>query len=77
VSKQGEEDGEKEHHLTRKLMDTSAGVEEVGGGRKDGISAGGEDEEVVPVDDFELDSLCASVEEIQNDEEKFLVALAW
>jgi hypothetical protein len=66
---------EKVRHLTRKMMNTSTGVGDVGGGRKHVISAGGGEGEAILVVDFELDLLRACVEELQRDEEKLVVAM--
>jgi hypothetical protein len=64
VSKKNGKDGEKGHHLTKKLMNTSAGADEVGGGQKHRISAGGGDGEVVLAVDFELCLLRSLVDEM-------------
>jgi hypothetical protein len=69
------EGGEKKEDLTRNGSNTSGSPEDEGGGRKPRRSlAVGEDKDE-EVDDFELDSSRAYVEEIQSDEGKLLVAL--
>jgi hypothetical protein len=71
------EGGERKEDLTRNRSNTSGSPGDDGGGRKPRRSlAVGEDKDE-EVDDFELDSLRASDEEIQSGEGKLLVALAW
>jgi hypothetical protein len=76
VGKLGSEEGEKGHHLTRKPMNTSAGADEVGGGRKPRRSmAAGEENDDMDVD-FVADWMCACVDEHQGRTAEMEVALA-
>jgi hypothetical protein len=77
ASKQNRKEREKGRHLTRKLMNTSAGVEEVGGGRKSRrCVAAGEENDDMDVD-FVADWMRACVEELQRLTAKLEVVSDW
>jgi hypothetical protein len=77
VSKQNRKEREKGRHLTRKSMNTSAGLEEVGGGRKSRwcVAAGEEN------DDMDFDFVAAwtraCVKELQRLTVKLEVVSDW